>query len=891
MTVSKNILWRVRLFDGPKLETPDGEEIVRFKSQKVAALLAYLALKLGRPCPREELYFALWPEEDNTRATSNRLSVALASLRRQMEPSGTPFGSVLDVSHPSCILLREETVWCDVIAIEQALKAGDQEEAAELLQGELLPGFYEDWAVIQQHRFTTIREEIQPTLPVEDTPRNQPNPRQTAFHADFLHSARRYSLPLYLTRFYGRDEELEQLLESFCEKRLVTIIGPGGMGKTRLAVEAANKMRAISVFVALADIESDASVSEAILQALRVLPDAHTDLFDQVITALDRQGMPLLILDNAEHVLESVAELTLRLLEVLPELQILVTSRQRLEIVGETLFSLSCLVCPTPDMPYEQLRKVPAIALFLDRARHVRPDFTLTIRQAPDIIKICELVEGVALALELAAARVTQQTPAQIAADLAGNLLCLKSRQRGLSKRHQSLRAMIQGSFDLMTPEQQAFFSDLSIFQGGWTGEAAASVMENANANQLLEELLSRSLIIVTEDIERGMIRYSFLETIRQFAREQLSDTQRKWVTKKHSEYFLQLAAEVWEDDIRKLPPLDAEIENLQIALEYGWEMQDELFWNGLIGALCYMFVRGQRRIAIPWAERALSKVSEISDAVIRTRLREVIIRHLQDLGRLDEARKIGRDMEKDGRERGDKATINLAAIRLSLIETETEDSENHIEMSVQVQREALRAARCLDDPLLLKIALSMTARCLIDFGVSSGTDTETGKNLLEESLALGLECYKMLSPHSRFITTVELSLAMCYANLDQEKEAYQTLKSCQHSALSQGVPSVLMSGFYFESLAALKAGQFTYAALLQGAVLNIHERINFNRFDYTAGIQSLQTELLKGLDEELFERLAQLGRRTPHKDLVNANLDNPPAILREIDILSAPIK
>jgi non-specific serine/threonine protein kinase len=332
--------------------------------------------------------------------------------------------------------------------------------------------------------------------------------------------------------------------------------------------------------VSLADIADENQIPTTLLQALRILPDVHRNLMEQVTEALGRQGSPLLLLDNAEHLLDAVAALTLHLLEALPDMQILVTSRQRLDILGESLFPLSSLKSPTSDLPYDTLIEMPAAALFLDRAQRVRPDFILTDRSLPDFVQICRFLEGVPLALELAAARVTHQTLAGIAADLAANLLVLKSRQRGLSKRHQSLRATLQGSIDLLSPEQKEFFAALSVFQGGWT-------------EMLLEDLLVRSLVVATENAERGTIRYAFLETIRQFATELLSEEQRSRLIAEHRAYFLALAAEVWADDIRTLPPLDDESENLPIALERGWQQQDDTFWHGLIGALCYLFFRG----------------------------------------------------------------------------------------------------------------------------------------------------------------------------------------------------------------------------------------------------------------------------------------------------------
>jgi len=522
---------------------------------------------LGHPCPREEIACALWPDDDDTRAVSNRLRVALASLRRQLEPPGAPFGSVLDVSHPACIRLRPETVWCDVIAVEQALKAGREQDAAGWMQGELLPNYYEEWALLQQARFASLQEDCAQICLEEESFPFVERRRRPEVSAVLLPNAPRFPLPLYLNRYYGREAEWASLLQSLRTDRLITLIGPGGMGKTRLAVEVANQMRVTAVFVPLVDVEAEETVPEAILQALRALPTATPSLVEQVIVALDRQGSPLVILDNAEHLLEAVTVLTLRLLEALPDLHILVTSRQRLDIVGEIQLPLCSLESPSPHLPDEALLEIPALALFLDRARCVNPDFMLTARYRPDIIEICRQLEGVPLAIELAAVRVTQQTPAQINADLANNLLALKSRQRGLSKRHQSLRATLQGSFDLMTPEQQQFFLVLSIFQGGWTRDPLPSITQCENSDEMLEDMIARSMAIRMEPDAREEVRFRLLEPIRQFALELLIlSGQEPGVRRRHRDYFVQVAE---RDTAASYVMLDPDCDNFHAAMKF----------------------------------------------------------------------------------------------------------------------------------------------------------------------------------------------------------------------------------------------------------------------------------------------------------------------------------
>lgn len=878
LPLSNNILWRVRLFDGPRLETLDGVEIARFKSQRVGALLAYLALKLGHPCPREELAYALWPDEEDMPAVSNRLRVALSSLRRQLEPPGTPFGSVLDVSHPACIRLRAETVWCDYIAIEQALKAGKDQEAARLLQGEFLPNYYDEWAVLHHHRFAMLREDLERLPPVPE-PFPFVERRQDAdINTAFLLNAPRYPLPLYLTNYYGREAEKERLLTSLCKNRLVTAVGTGGIGKTRLAVEVTIEMRITAVFVPLADIETSAALPETILHALKALPSANTDLVEQVIAALDRQGSPLLILDNAERILESVAELTMRLLEVLPDLHILVTSRQRLDILGETLLPLPSLESPVPDLPYETLIELPAVALFLDRARAVLPDFQLNARNISDIAGICRQLEGLPLAIELAAVRVTQQTPSQITADLANNLLILKSRQRGLSKRHQSLRATMQGSYDLLSSDQQEFFAAMSVFQGGWTAEAAYAVNQNSEAEDFLYNLISRSLIVAKEDTEKGGIRYSFLESIRQFAAEHIPAEKRLTLTANHSDYFLKLASAVWEDDIRTMTPLDGERENLLMALDRGWELQDAEFYYGLIGAFRYLIMHGQHRIAMPWVVRASSKVAFITDATIRSRLFDAIIRLLIDTGKVEESRRIAQEMLELAEASGDLSSLVSASIKLGYIENEL----GNFERAVQMQRESLEQSRHLNDSSLLKESLAMTARAINCYGCHLGAETDSGRAAFEEALALQQECRVLLSPHSRFLSHNQLSSAISYLNLNRGNEGYAALKEAQQTALAHDAKAILMYAFYHESFTALETGHFKYAALLHGAFRDIQERIGYSMPINDDDLQSFQSDLIERLGKDAFDAMVQLGRRTPPRDLVNYTLDNLPSILHE---------
>jgi DNA-binding SARP family transcriptional activator len=187
--VQNGKLWRVRLFGGPALIDGAGNEYRRFRSQRVGALLAYLCLNLGKPCPREQLCDALWPEEPELSTASNRLRVTLASLRRLMEPAPTQFGAILDVSEPGRIRLRSEAVWCDAIALEEAVRQSTS-AVSNFGQGDFLPGYYDEWIIEARERFEALREEIdgesQDSGPAAVSAPNGPRPTQ------------QHRLPLYL---------------------------------------------------------------------------------------------------------------------------------------------------------------------------------------------------------------------------------------------------------------------------------------------------------------------------------------------------------------------------------------------------------------------------------------------------------------------------------------------------------------------------------------------------------------------------------------------------------------------------------------------------------------------------------------------------------------------
>ena len=419
------------------------------------------------------------------------------------------------------------------------------------------------------------------------------------------------SLPLQLTRFFGREQEREQLSDLLQTPgiRLVSLLGPGGAGKTRLSLEVAAQVAPHFAnrvwFVPLADIPDASLIVSALTHALNLPPEAQTDPLERVMAQLG-DAPCLLVLDNLEHLLRepggagkndnpgmsgSVALIRL-LLQRVPSLACLITSRQALRLDGERVYPLPPLALPAESntASLERLRNNDSIALYVDRARAARPDFALTAQNAPAIAALCRRLEGMPLALEMAAAWVKTIPPVKMLERLSQQLDMLISRRRDLPPRHQSLRATIEWSYDLLDAPLQDAFARLSVFRGGWTLEAAEAVC-GSNALSLLMELQEHSLIVLMEaetppsgeeaedkSIEEAEPRYRMLEPLREFAWEKLTHEGKAEATRHaHVAYFEQLTEEANQHyGDSQLPQwlnkLDAERDNLRAA--FGWSQE-----------------------------------------------------------------------------------------------------------------------------------------------------------------------------------------------------------------------------------------------------------------------------------------------------------------------------
>jgi predicted ATPase len=571
--------WRVNMLG--RFEARYGDTLLtRFESRRAVALLARLALHPRRVHPREELAELLWPETD-PEVGRERLRHVLASLRRQMEPPGDASLPALFAPDRLNVAVDPAAISTDVQEFEDLVRRGRHAEALALYRGELLPGLYDDWVREERDRLTALYEEAQEGAAAQSPPTGDAEP--TA--AETAGTMTAPAVPHYLTTFFGREGELASLAALLEERRLVTITGPGGAGKTRLVAELARRAAprcARTVFVPLADCAAAEQVPERLRAALRLpaLPprgerDAEPEAWEQAVAALARPGGALLVLDNFEQLVEAGGPpLVAALLERVPGLTCVVTSRRVLGLPGEQEYPVGPLPLPESESP---VGDSPAVALFVDRARRTRPDFQVTERNRADLVALCRELEGMPLALELAAARVRVYPLARMRAEVAERRFALLVRTGTAAAgtkeaRHASLRAAVEWSWNLLTPRRRRLLAGLSVFAGGWTAEAAADVCDAADAPEALEELVGDSLVRAEEAGDGASVRFGMLESVREFAAERLAGDapeERAAVRRRHAAYFLRLASG------NAGPAFDAEQANLTAALRNATEDGD----------------------------------------------------------------------------------------------------------------------------------------------------------------------------------------------------------------------------------------------------------------------------------------------------------------------------
>ena len=513
----------------------------------------------------------------------------------------------------------------------------------ETLSVERKPHSHLMWQDLGEHSLMQGRrpERIYQMEAVDQPERHFPPLRAARLQTD--------TLPLPLNRFFGREAEVARLSDLLCASgtRLVTLTGMGGSGKTRLAIEVGQRVQAtfpgLVWFVPLASLEDASRIPDALCRTLNLTPPPHADPFTHICEFLSRQKSPtLLILDNFEPFVEEGAEWVQRLLTATRNVTCLLTSRQSLEIPGEQEWPLLPLPIPVEgywlkvendDAPdpqpstrastrreghNSQLLSCPSVQLFVNRAQAVRPDFQITPGNWDCIAQICIALEGIPLAIELATARAQVMTPHEMLAAIRQRFDFLSTSRRSVLPRHRALRATIDWSYERLQPELQTFFARLSVFRDGWTAQTAQIVCNAPEAQDWLQELRARSFVLEAETSGMAEMRFSMLETLREYGAEKLTPEDEKETWQRHLACFLKLAETASEqldgpEQAQWLERLEAEYGNLRGALAWSLASPDEAESAlRLVSALWLFFqVRGYIREGREYLQAALAQAGD----------------------------------------------------------------------------------------------------------------------------------------------------------------------------------------------------------------------------------------------------------------------------------------
>jgi predicted ATPase/DNA-binding CsgD family transcriptional regulator/DNA-binding XRE family transcriptional regulator len=434
-------------------------------------------------------------------------------------------------------------------------------------------------------------------------------------------SSARATLPRPLTSFVGRERELGDVRRLLGTTRLLTLTGTGGVGKTRLAVAlacalGADKETAVA-FVELAPLADPQLLAQTVASKLGVREQPGRPVLATLVEVLQGKEL-LLVLDNCEHLVQECATLGYELLSGCPDLSILATSREPLGIAGETVWRVRPLSLPEPGTPLEHVGRAAAIQLFVERARAVLPGFELSEQNARAVADVCRRLDGIPLALELAAAHAPLLSAAQIAARLDDALGLLTRGSRLASARQQTVRATLDWSYGLLAAPERIFLDRLAVFAGGWTLEAAEAVagtdgIEARDVLSLLGQLVDKSLVVV-EPGPAGLVRYRLLEVVRQYGLERLTTRgHTPSMQDRHAAFFLTLAEQTEPElfgrgGLAAQARLEREHDNCRAALRWLIAQADTERAQRLAGALGrFWFFRGYLSEGEAWTERVLA--------------------------------------------------------------------------------------------------------------------------------------------------------------------------------------------------------------------------------------------------------------------------------------------
>ena len=531
----------------------DGEPVPEraWRLKKARELVKLLALAPDHRLHREQVMDVLWRDREPA-AAANNLHQAVHVARRALDPDA------IEVRNEVLSLAADVDVDRLELAAADARRTGTPaayRAALAICGGDLLPeNRYDDWAADRRSELADLVGELAEelaTLGPADGPRG---------------------LPTDASSFVGRGHELAELGALLGHTRLLTLSGTGGAGKTRLALELARTAETSyasgATLVTLGSLTDPRLVPDAVAAALDVRALPGQDIVEVLVDFLAPRVL-LLVVDNCEHLLGASAALADALLRSAPGLTVLATSREALRIPGEVVFRVPSLDIPDPEQPLApgELLRYEAVRLFVERATAAAPGFVLDEENAADVARVCFRLDGLPLALELAAGRLGALSPAAIAERLDDRFRLLRSGSRAAPTRQQTLAATLEWSHDLLEPDERMLFRRLAVFAGGFELAAVEAVctgdgLDVAGSADVLARLVEKSLVAADEGGRER--RYRLLETVRLYSRERLDEAgETTAIAERHASWALALA-----EQERDSPLLDRETANLRVALD-----------------------------------------------------------------------------------------------------------------------------------------------------------------------------------------------------------------------------------------------------------------------------------------------------------------------------------
>jgi predicted ATPase/class 3 adenylate cyclase len=677
------------------------------------------------------------------------------------------------------------------------------------------------------------------------------------------------NLPQQVTSFVGRDRELADVHGLLARGRLVTLHGAGGIGKTRLSLQAAADALADfpdgAWFVELAPLTDATRVAQAVASVLGVKEEAGRPIVEALVRAV-RERRLLLVLDNCEHLIEACADLAAKLLQAGPQLKILATSREPLNVRGEALYPVPALGLPEPQR--EPAATLPtqyeAVRLFVERAATVDPAFELTPRNAPAVVEICRRLDGIPLAIELAAARVRGLSVENIAARLDDRFRLLVRGDRTALPRQQTLRALIDWSHDLLDERERALFRRLAVFAGGWTLEAAEAVCsgEGVDAGEVLDlqsQLVDKSLVVL--DSERA--RYALLETVRQYAADRLvQSADGDGARSRHADFFLGLTEKVapelfGPDQAAGLARLDAERENILSAHEW-YRRTDggaERDYRLVHAIKRYWFMRGLLNLGYRVTTDAVAPADGAA-TVARCRALWAAGQICSFMGRYDEAQRYLQQSLAMARVLGDREMMSAVRNNLALTALGQGDraiARTHCE-------EALDLARKSGN----KRQIASASNALAQVHRLNG-DLESADPLYRDCVALSREL-----DDSAGVAVGLLNLAMVAISRGQAGSAHALLLEVLAIAAVTGSKPTVQSALEVSAGLAAARGEWERAAHFYG-VAEIQTGMTGARRDPSDAsfLEPLIAEARRALGEERFTEAKASGMAVPFDQAV----------------------